>query len=148
MNETRFPAMTQVTFHVNAPDKTAYACRLLRKAAGMGAKVMVTGRSEELGRLDVALWTFSALEFLSHCRSDAPAPMVAVSSVVLADAGQPVRGARVLLHLGGPSTEDVQTFDKVIEIVGQDPADRQEARQRWRLYAGQGHEMVHHEVTQ
>ena len=30
--------MTGVEFHFNAPDKLAYACRLLRKAAAKGAK--------------------------------------------------------------------------------------------------------------
>ena len=40
--------MTEVTFHFNAPDKTGYACRLLRKAVGTGAKVVVTGDSELL----------------------------------------------------------------------------------------------------
>ena len=34
--------MTEVTFHFNAPDKLGYACRLLRKAVGKGANVIVT----------------------------------------------------------------------------------------------------------
>ena len=34
--------MTEVAFHFNAPDKLAYVCRLLRKATGSGARVVVT----------------------------------------------------------------------------------------------------------
>ena len=59
--------MTEVAFHFNAPDKLGYACRLLRKAVGTGARVMVTGDSSTLRELDVALWTFAPLEFLAHC---------------------------------------------------------------------------------
>ena len=36
--------MTDVAFHFNAPDKLAYACRLLRKAVGSGSRVVNTSR--------------------------------------------------------------------------------------------------------
>ena len=58
--------MTEVAFHFNAPQKLAYACRLLRKAAASGAKVVVTGEPQLLRELDVALWTFAPLEFVPH----------------------------------------------------------------------------------
>ena len=35
--------MTEVAFHFNAPDKLGYACRLLRKAVGTGARVLDLG---------------------------------------------------------------------------------------------------------
>lgn len=139
--------MSQVTFHVDAPDKTAYACRLLRKAVQQGAKVLVTGEPLELDRLDVALWTFAAREFVPHCRADASQRMVQASPIVLAYDHPQAPGANVLVHLGGAAQDDVQQFEKVIEVVGQDPHERQEARQRWRSYTAQGHEMRHHAVT-
>ena len=140
--------MTQVTFHVNAPDPTAYTCRLLRKAASLGAKVMVTGAPDALDRLDLALWTFAPLEFVPHCRSAAPASVLQASPIVLSGPREKVPGASVLLHLGGPAPENPGQFEKIIEVVGQGMPDLQEARQRWKLYAGQGYDMVHHEVTQ
>ena len=39
--------MTEVAFHFNAPDKVAYACRLLRKAVGSGARVVVTAEADD-----------------------------------------------------------------------------------------------------
>ncbi len=140
--------MTQVTFHVNAPDPMAYACRLLRKAAGQGAKVVVTGQPETLDRLDVALWTFTALEFLPHCRSDAAPGMLQASPVVLAGVDQPLPQAPVLLHLGGPTPAAIGDFEKIIEIVGQGEPDRLDARLRWKQYAALGHQMAHHDVAQ
>lgn len=140
--------MSQVTFHVNAPDKTAYACRLLRKASGQGARVVVTGEPEELDRLDLALWTFAALEFVPHCRGDAPRGMLAASSIVLAAAGQSLPKAAVLVHLGGPVSTEIGRFEKIIEIVGQGEPDRLDARLRWKQYASQGHDLGHHDVAQ
>ena len=40
--------MTEVTFHFNVPEKTAYACRLLRKAWAARAPVGVL--DYEIGR--------------------------------------------------------------------------------------------------
>ena len=53
--------MTEVTFHFNVPEKTAYACRLLRKAWAARAPVGVLGDAAALRALDEALWTFSSL---------------------------------------------------------------------------------------
>ena len=50
--------MTEVMFHLNVPDRLGYACRLLRKAYGSGAKVVVSAPPATLARLDVLLWTF------------------------------------------------------------------------------------------
>jgi DNA polymerase-3 subunit chi len=139
--------MSQVAFHFNAPDKTVYACRLLRKATGQGAKVVVTGHADELDRLDHALWTFGAVEFLPHCRGDASNAMIQASPVILSGFGAAVPEASVLVHLGGPISTDTGKFEKIIEIVGQGEGDRQEARLRWKQYAALGHQLVHHDVA-
>ena len=76
--------MTEIAFHFNAPDKLAYACRLLRKAVASGAKVVVTGAPASLQSLDTLLWTFSPHEFVAHCRAGSPAEQLMASPVVLA----------------------------------------------------------------
>lgn len=138
--------MTEIAFHFNAPDKVAYACRLLRKAAGTGAKVVVTGESGLLGELDVALWTFAPLEFLPHCRDPgAPPAVLAASPVVLTEA---VRGAphhQVLVNLGVAVPEGFEAFERLIEVVTQDEADRAQARQRWKHYAARGYAITRHD---
>ena len=65
--------MTEVAFHFNAPDKLAYACRLLRKAVGSGARVVVTAPADVLARLNSLLWTFSQLDFIPHATQSDPA---------------------------------------------------------------------------
>ena len=137
--------MTEVAFHVNAVDKVAYTCRLLRKAAAMGSRVVVTGEPDDLAQLDAGLWAFAALEFIPHCRADAPAAIVRRSPVVI---GQTVSDASVRVHLGGSVEGDLARFDRVIEVVGKGESERSAARARWKQYSGQGFSLSHHDVSQ
>lgn len=140
--------MTAIAFHVNAPDTVAYACRLLRKAVSAGSKVLVTGEPEQLADLDVALWTFSALDFVPHCRSDALPDLVQRSPIVLSTGGQEgAPGAAVRVHLGGPMTGSLDGLDRVIEVVGPGESERSDARARWKQYSAMGHALSHHDVS-
>ena len=60
--------MTQIDFHVNAPGKLAYACRLARKIYGTGQPVVFHAGDATLATFDRLLWTFSQLDFIPHCR--------------------------------------------------------------------------------
>ena len=61
--------MTQIDFHVNAPAKLAYACRLARKGFGSGSRmVFYAGDPALLDRFDRELWTFDPVEFVPHVR--------------------------------------------------------------------------------
>lgn len=139
--------MTEVAFHFNVPDRLGYACRLLRKAHASGARVAVTGPADELQRLDQALWTFAPLEFVPHCRHDAPEPMRAMTPVVLVEAPAQSPHQQVLLHLGQGVPEGFERFERLIEIVSAADDDRAAARQRWRHYAGRGYAITRHDVA-
>ena len=76
--------MTEIAFHFNAPDRLAYVCRLLRKAVAAGAQLVVVGPPDQLDRLDSDLWTFSASDFVPHCRAQAEPEVLSASPVVLA----------------------------------------------------------------
>ena len=138
--------MTEVAFHFNAPDKLGYACRLLRKAVAKGSKVVVTGESDLLRDLDVALWTFAPLEFIPHCRGEGSAPAVlAASPVVLADSPRAAPHQQVLVNLGQSIPDGFERFERLIEVVTQDEADRRQARQRWKHYAKRGYAITRHD---
>lgn len=137
--------MTELAFHFNLPDKLSYACRLLRKASRAGARVVVTGEAEQLQQLDVALWTFAPLEFVSHCTAQAPAQMVQASAVVLARDLEQTPHTQILLNLGAEVPRGFERFERLIELVSQQDVDRQAARARWRHYAGRGYAMVRHD---
>ena len=140
--------MTEVAFHFNAPDKVGYACRLLRKAAGTGARVVVTGEPELLRELDVALWTFAPLEFVAHCLASAStAQVLAASPVVLAESTQSTPHRQVLVNLGQPVPEGFEAFERLIEVVTLDDGDRQGARRRWKHYSDRGYAITRHDLA-
>lgn len=147
--------MTEISFYFNAPDKVAYACRLLRKAVNAGARLVVTGEPHTLAQLDAALWTFSSVDFIPHCFAEASAGMVAASSVVLGNRAvgngrQTAAGAlpgQILLNLGAEIPEGFERFERLMEIVGKGDEEKTLARGRWKHYAHRGYALTHHDLT-
>lgn len=139
--------MTSIAFHFNAPDRLAYACRLLRKAASNGAKVVVIGAPETLDQLDTALWSFSPADFVPHCLLAGDAMLVAASPVILATSTESSPHQEVLLNLGHPVPNGFEKFERVIEIVTLVDEDRQLARNRWKYYVDSGYTMSRHDLA-
>ena len=54
---------------------------------------------------------------------------------------------QVLLNLGAEVPAGFERFERVIEVVGLDDADRQLARSRWRHYADRGYAMSRHDLA-
>jgi len=142
--------MTEISFHFNVPDRTAYACRLLRKALRKGAQVVVTGAPPVLAELDRALWSFDPLEFVPHVMprpGQALAPRLRTTPVwLVADLAQ-AGHHDVLVNLHDDAPAGFESFVRVIEIVTPVEADRAAARQRWKHYATRGYAIEKHEVA-
>ena len=115
--------MTEIAFHFNAPDKLAYACRLLRKAVGSGSRVVVTAQAQDLRQLDSLLWTFSQLDFVPHALQPAPADVVAASPVILSESLADAPHQQVLLNLGPQVPDGFERFERLIDVVSLDEAD-------------------------
>ena len=137
--------MAEVVFLSGVPDKLGYAGRLLRKKWREGARVAVFGSPDLLQRLDQALWTGNALEFLPHRRWAAgqtlPAGM-ARTPIWLLEQTQPGLAGRLgcdsAVNLGLDEVDGLLQFGRVAEIVGDAPADRAAGRQRWKRYGALG----------
>lgn len=139
--------MTDIAFHFGAPDKLAYACRLLRKAAASGAQVVVWAQPPLLQQLNEALWTFSPEDFVPHACLPADAVQARHSPVLLtASLDAPGLSQQVLVNLTEMVPDTFSHFDRVIEIVSEDPSDRDTARQRWRFYTQQGYSITRHDL--
>lgn len=137
-----------VAFHFGAPDRLAYVCRLLRKAAGSGVRVMVTGSGQTLQQLDTALWGLSATDFVTHSYAEAQGNLASRSSVVLA-VEMPLEGPTppVLLNLADQVPGGFERFARVIEVVSNDDADRNLARERWKHYTRRGIAITRHDLA-
>lgn len=140
--------MTDVAFHFGAPNKLNYACRLLRKAVGSGAKVLVVAEDAALHRLDTELWATSPTDFVAHCWTTADTVMLQRSSVLLANQVLPVSAQHtVLVNLADGMPDGFEEFERVIEVVGADDVDRDWARVRWRQYTERGYQIHRHDLT-
>lgn len=138
--------MTEVAFHFGAPNKLEYAGRLLRKAVGRGARLVVFGSQDLVRRLDAHLWALSPTEFLAHCVDGDPSSPR--SPVVLASALHPgLPPDRVLLNLSDAVPDGFNRFGRVIEVVSHDEDDRLAARGRWKHYAQQGIAIQKHDLN-
>ena len=142
--------MAEVAFHFNVPERTAYTCRLLRKVWRSGQRAHVVLDAADLHALDVALWTFAPEEFLPHTTQHAPSHVLARSPVVLADETVAPPPGTVWVNLLPHVPQAWQAApagQRIIEIVTHDEADRHGARQRWRWYSAQGHQLVRHDLA-
>lgn len=137
-----------VEFHTGVADKIGHACRVLRKAQGAGATVVVCGEAQTLDRLDVALWTFDPLSFVAHARLRAGATPVAAlarTPTWLVDDPATAPTAAVLLNLGPLTVDGCERFSRVIEIVSVELDDRAAGQRRWRWYEQRsGIKLIHH----
>ncbi len=142
--------MTEVEFHFNVADRLAYGCRLLRKASRRRVGVAVTAPAPILDALDRLLWTFADTDFVAHIRVSAAAPVPAhlqSTPVWLVERSEDGGHLPVLLNLGEEPADGFGSFERLIEIVSVDPAEREAGRQRWRHYASRGYSITRHEVT-
>lgn len=138
--------MTEISFHFNVPDRLNYVCRLLRKAVGSGAKVVVTGPVDALDQLEVALWVLSGTDFVPHCDAQASESVLARSPVVLAQSLDVLPFFDILVNLGDSVPDGFDRFSRLIEVVSLDAADRSMARGRWKYYAGAGFHLIRHDL--
>jgi len=135
--------MTEISFHFNVADKWEYSCRLLRKAAGTGARTAVMADPVDLQRLDRRLWELDPVEFLAHCLAErADGTMREASAVVLCESLAAAPHDQVLLNLGPGVAAGFERFARLIEVVGCDEGERVRARARWKYYTSRGYAII------
>ena len=139
--------MTDISFHFNVTDPFAYICRLLRKACASGAKVAVTAEPDALAQLDQLLWSFSATEFVPHCRVNAGATLMEDLSVLLVESPAKCPHHGVLVNLGLTIPDGYERFERFIEVVTTGPEERRAARDRWKHYSVRGYALQKHDLT-
>jgi DNA polymerase-3 subunit chi len=137
--------MTRVDFHFNVADKIDYGCRLIRKVRKAGQKAVVFCDDEaRLRQFDEALWTFAPLDFIPHLMGSDP--LADRTPVLLTSRPADLPHHEVLVNLGSTLPQFFTRFERLVEVVGADPEDRNQARQRYRYYKDRGYPLLTHEV--
>lgn len=134
--------MTRIDFYTNAEPKLQVACQLTAKAVQQALRVLICATDETQARaIDRMLWTFPATGFVPHCMArDA---LAKETPVLIALAGEETAHDQVLLNLTEESPPAFSRFQRLIEIVGTEPEDRQAGRARYRYYRDLGYEVGH-----
>ncbi|MDQ9169920.1 DNA polymerase III subunit chi [Oxalobacteraceae bacterium R-40] len=135
--------MTRIDFHSNVADKIAYACRLVRKARAANCNAVIIGSDRaQLAALDEALWTFSDQDFLPHVMADDA--LAAQTPVILAthDDGE-FPHYQVLINLTAETPAQFARFERMLEIVSAEEADKNAGRERYRFYQQRGYPLTH-----
>jgi DNA polymerase-3 subunit chi len=139
-----------VDFHFNVDHPVIHACRVVRKALGNQRTVLVFSRdAQRLARLDSALWTFSALDFLPHVYADSE--LAGCTPVWLSMTPLEERTRDILLLLDDEAAPDFDRwfprFERVIEIVSNEDEDRARARARFKTYRERGFALNSHSIA-
>jgi DNA polymerase-3 subunit chi len=129
--------VTRIDFHTNVGDALLYACRLARKAYQAGQPLVVVGDPGRLRLFDERLWTFSPLDFIPHCGVDST--HAASTPIVLTADLDKAPHHRVLLNLGAAVPAQFARFERLLEVVGNDPDELAAGRERYRFYRDRGY---------
>ena len=132
--------MTRIDFYRYADDKLHFGCRLATTAYERASRLVVySPDSQVLHAFDKALWTLQATKFVPHCFVESP--LAAETPVILATSGDALPHHDVLLNLGDEWPPFFATFDRVLEIVSTDEADKERARARYVFYSKRGYDI-------
>ncbi|MGE8678411.1 MAG: DNA polymerase III subunit chi [Achromobacter marplatensis] len=150
--------MTRIDFAFGAPDRLRMACQVVRKRVLAGQRLVVYCRDgSRLAAFDRMLWAFDDTSFVPHVLANDP---LAPETPVVLTAGDPQQAAQAarpadgadqplpwLLNLDNECPPGFDAFERLLEIVSDDPDDKQAARQRWRVYLNAGHTPQSHDLN-
>jgi DNA polymerase-3 subunit chi len=131
--------VTRIDFYRYAEDKEHVACRLAAKASRSKRVVVYSPEAQVLERFDRALWTFQHTGFVPHCYADSA--LAAETPILLTRTGENLPHHDVLLNLADEWPPFFATFDRLLEVVSTDEADKQLARARYAFYRKRGYDI-------
>lgn len=140
--------MTQIGFYhlMRLPLEQALP-KLLDKALSAGFRaVVLAGSAERVEFLNDRLWTYEPDSWLPH--GSARDGEAALQPVWLTDVDENPNQANVLVMCDGAASEKVGEFQRCLDLFdGNDPEAVEKARERWKRWKAEGHELVYYQQT-
>jgi DNA polymerase-3 subunit chi len=127
--------MTRIDFAFGAPDRLRMACQVVRKRYLAGQRLVVYCKEgSRLAAFDRMLWAFDDTSFVPHVLANDP---LAAETPVVLTSGDPWQAAQAavadgqpqpwLLNLDDACPPGFDAFERLLEIVSDDPDDKQAA---------------------
>jgi DNA polymerase-3 subunit chi len=144
-------AAPQVDFYVlqgaGADGLPLLACRLVDKAWAAGQPVCIYDPDAgSLESLDTRLWTFSDGSFIPHERVEDAAAGCEAPVALVAARPPDILPRRILINLGAGVPDFATEFERVIELVDEEPQRRERGRERFRAWRRLGVEPRTHNL--
>lgn len=143
----------RIDFAFGAPDRLRSACQTARKRHLAGQRLVVyCSDGNRLSAFDRMLWAFDDISFVPHVLAtdplapDTPVLLTAADPSLALPADQAAEAW--LMNLDDDCPPSYDGYARLLEFVSGDAADRQAARQRWRIYQAAGHDLHGHNLTQ
>ena len=95
--------------------------------------------------MDRLLWTWPATGFVPHCALHDP--HAAQTPVLIGDEPAAAAAGDILLNLAAATPPAFERFERLLEIVPQEDAQRQAARERYRFYRDRGYKIADHDLA-
>lgn len=138
--------MTRIDFYLKAANKMEVARKLVAKAFKSGKYIFIHTRNQELAKeLDSHFWLSPPLSFLPHVVSGHA--LSTKSPVLIGADPDALRCFDVLINFELDVPEYFSRFERVLEIVTQEPGDITIARSRFRYYKERGYLLDVHDLS-
>ena len=137
--------MTQIDFHI-LPDTSVearwlYVCRLIEKVERLGHSILVAVETlDDAQTLDDLLWSFKPESFIAHQIIGGENP----SSVEITYTEDAKEHKDVLVNLRHSIPDYFSRFNRVCEIVIQEPKILETTREHYKFYKQRGYPIEQH----
>lgn len=141
--------MARIDFAFGASDRLQAACQTAHRQYLAGRRLLVfCSDTQRLQAFDKLLWTFDDISFVPHVAFNDP---LAAQTPVLLTRSQPLPPPATadawLINLDDGCPQEYGSYSRILEFVSSSDADRESARQRWRQYQQDGHELKAHDLS-
>jgi len=139
--------MTQVEFYIleNDQSRELMACHLVEKAWQQQHRVHIhTASAAQSKKLDDMLWSFSDDSFIPH---EIGSHNEKLATVSIDHASDPVCH-ELLINLAVEVPVFFSRFERVSEIIDDDPQRKESGRERYRFYRDRGYELSTQNIGQ
>jgi len=141
--------MTRVDFYHSQDTKNSarqlLACRIVEKAYKLGNHIYIhTESAAQMQQMDDLLWKFRDGSFIPHQTLDQTTEIKA--PITIGYSKEIDIEADVLINLGQDIPSFFSQFERVTELVNEDPDFKSQARDRYTFYRDRGYELNTHKL--
>jgi DNA polymerase-3 subunit chi len=145
--------MTESVFYIlnssQPRERYIVACKITEKAYKLGKHVFIlTNTTEESQALDNLLWSFKQGSFIPHEIVDNTQQQTIepLPNSVLIGASTSTTSATVLINLSTELPDNMDRFERIVEIIDQDVQIKQAGRQRYKAYQSNNFQLKTHNL--